>query len=88
MFRASWTTPHNGEVKTLRLLKDPRYHGLGQYYDEEGTLWDVHSIRGVFVTAREVIPGAYSGYYDTTPDGGGNGVIHKWIPYKVEVVGT
>lgn len=88
MFRLSMTTPYKGEIKTLKLLRNPFYYGLGHYKDTEDRTWDVNMVVGgqggkSYVCARQVCGQSYygTGTYDTT-----NG-FHEWIPYYVEVVG-
>jgi hypothetical protein len=101
MFSARWTTPYEGEIKTLRFHRNPIRHGLGHYRDVEGVQWDVYAIRHDgkqnYINARRIDQHqGYSGYntssVSTWPTGtasGGNGhgeTMHQWIPYYVEVV--
>jgi len=100
MMNMTWDTPYKGEVKTLKLRRDPFRNGLGHYTDVDGRVWDVYALRGTssigpYVNARPVSqhPGYYStGSTSTWPTGtasGGNGhgeMMHTWIPYRVELV--
>lgn len=90
----SWTSPYHGEVKTLRLKRDPFKHGLGVYEDADGNHWDVRGLRGDgdrrYINAR--MTSRHPDYYSTAVgQGGGVGTqsgpdrIHEWIPYYVEV---
>jgi len=94
IFNMSWSSPYHGEVKTLRLKKDPFRHGLGVYEDEDGNRWDIRRLDGRgerrYVTARMV--SRHPDYYSTAVgQGGGVGtqagpdLIHTWKPYYVEV---
>ena len=91
MFHLSYTTPYKGEIKTLRLTRDPWRHGLGHYKDVDGTVWDIHSLMGKtytghdrnYVHARTVA--GRDNYYGTATNCSSNG-FHTWLPFYVEVV--
>jgi hypothetical protein len=85
MFRATWFSEYKGKVGTLRFCVDPRKHGLGHYRDTSGRQWDINAIIGEHVCARPV--DQHPSYYGTHPDDTSNG-FHRWIPYRVEVVGA
>ena len=82
MFKLTYTTPYEGEIKTLKLTRNPSYYGLGHYTDVDGVIWDVHSIFGNVLNARPV---DNSPYYSTANDGHSFG-NHEWIPYFYEVI--
>lgn len=83
MFYASWTSPHQGPVETLRFTVDPRRKGLGIYTDVDGVRWDVHAIIGEHINARRI--DQHPRYYGTATGDNSNG-FHQWPPYKVEVI--
>ena len=93
MFFMRWTTPYKGEVKTLKLTRDPMRHGLGHYTDTDGNVWDVYAIYGKgytghdrnYITARQV--GHHPDYYGTHQGASSDG-FHTWKPYYYEVVHT
>lgn len=76
MFHMSWTSPYRGEVKTLKLTRDPFLHGLGHYTDTDGNVWDVYAIYGKgyaghsrpYINARPV--SQHPGYYSTASSQG------------------
>jgi len=88
MLNLSVRTEYKGEIKTLKLTKDPFRHGLGSYTDEN---WDVQCIVGksysktgrAYVNARKESDSP--GYYSTATYANRNG-SHTWIPYYFEVV--
>lgn len=88
MFRLTYTTPYKGEIKTLRLTRDPMRHGLGHYTDTDGNVWDVHAIRGngpdrqATINARRV--SCHPDYYGTHQGASSDG-FHEWIPYHYTV---
>jgi len=83
MFKLSYTTPHLGEVKTIRLKRDPSWFGMGLYEDEKGSLWDINGVFGSHVWAR--LYDSREAVYSTSSVSQGYSVT--WEPYKVEVVG-
>jgi len=91
VFHMSYSTPHKGEVKTLRLTRDPFRYGLGHYTDTDGNVWDVYALMGKtytgcdrsYINARRVHPSM--DYYSTATNASSDG-FHKWEPYYIEVV--
>ena len=87
----SWKSPFTGEIKTLKLKKDPLRHGLGHYEDIEGNTWDVVCITGAdhtvikkpYINARLV--SLTNPYYNTSTYGHSFG-NHKWEPFYFEVI--
>jgi hypothetical protein len=92
MFYASWTSPHEGPVETLRFHPDqnPLRRGLGNYTDVDGVVWHVHAIMHGRVNARRV--NDHETYYSTATPTGAYGTgnmpdfIHTWPPCDVEIV--
>lgn len=86
-FHASYLSPYDGPIETLRLNRDPFKCGLGIYKDVEGVRWDIHGMQssdaGKTVMARRIDDAPQ--YYSTASDGHCGG-SHRWIPYYVEVV--
>jgi len=86
-FHASWSSPYEGKIETLRLKRDPFKSGTGIYEDADGVRWHVYGMQnsdaGRTVNARRVDDAP--DYYSTASDGHAGG-FHRWIPYYVEVV--
>ena len=86
----SYRTEFKGEVKTLKLKRNPLMHGLGYYEDQDGKQWDVRCVIGAsftkdnkpYINARPV---DNSPYYSTGNDGHQHG-SHTWKPYYFEVI--
>jgi hypothetical protein len=91
MLNLSFTSEHKGEVKTLKLTKNPFHSGPGIYKDVNGEDWDIHSLIGktfsstgkAYVTARKVSDAP--NYYSTASYSNQNG-FHKWEPYYFEII--
>ena len=85
MFSLSYSSPYEGEVKTLKLKEDPLYYGLGHYEDVDGNLWDIHCIFGnngkPVVNARLVDNSSLYSTVCINPTG-----CWTWNPYRLEVV--
>lgn len=85
--RLSYTSEFKGEVETLKLKQNPLYHGLGNYEDIDGNIWDIHGVIGnngkPYVQAR--IVNANNPYYSTASYAHSYGT-HTWIPYYFDVV--
>lgn len=86
MFRMQGMVPYDGEVKTLKLKRDPFRYGMGYYEDINGVKWDVNAVVSLdkdnrYVCARPVQGSYYgTGTYDSCAG------FHEWPPYRVEVV--
>ena len=87
MFNLSYSTPYEGEVKTLKLKEDPLYYGLGIYEDVDGNTWDIHCVFGnngkPIVNARLV---DRSSKYSTLPTVYIGVESYSYPPYHLEVV--
>ena len=85
MFKLSYSSPFEGEIKTLKLKEDPLYYGLGNYEDIDGNLWDIHCIFGnngkPVVNARLVDDSSLYSTVCISPAG-----HWTWNPYHLEVV--
>jgi hypothetical protein len=85
MFNLTYTSPYEGEIKTLKLKEDPLYYGLGHYEDVDGNLWDIHCVFGnngkPVVNARLVDDSSLYATVHIGCDG-----HWSWLPYYLEVV--
>jgi hypothetical protein len=98
MFRASWMSPYEGEVKTIVFRSsdgngnNPLMCGLGYYRDVEGKLWDIKAIIGKQICARLVGDSSNPNYYSTSDDFESLGTtrsglsLEEWIPWNVKIV--
>lgn len=87
----NYRSEYKGEVKTLKLKRNPLMHGLGYYEDQDGKQWDVRCVIGAsftkenkpYINARQV--DINNPFYSTATNGHQYG-CHEWNPYYFEVI--
>lgn len=90
MTNLNWNTEYKGEIKTLKLKRDPS-HGISGYFeDADGVTWDVKCYIGGMITENgkpyiNARPVDNSPYYSTDSESHSNG-LHSWKPYYFEVI--
>jgi hypothetical protein len=83
MVRLSTFTEYKGEVKHLKLKRDPSYYGIGHYRDDKNILWDVWGIIHKTIYARPV---DNSSLYRTDSDSIYEGYNLTYLPYTFSVI--
>jgi hypothetical protein len=88
MFSQTSRQEFKGEVKTLRLTRDPFYYGLGDYEDIDGVKWNVRCVIGIgerpYVNATRA--DNLHPYFGSTANEQFGLVTQSWEPYYVVVV--
>jgi len=82
MFRMEWFLKYKGEVKHLKLKRNPFMFGIGIYKDEKGKMWDIIAIIGKNILARLVDD---CPIYRTDDSAGSGSYNIKYIPYTFSV---
>jgi hypothetical protein len=89
MFNMSWTTPHKGEIRAIRLTYNPIkiMHPFGPLTDADGNVWDMRGIQGskdgILLLLRPCSNDDL--WWDTSHNANPSG-WRTWVPYRVEVI--